>query len=271
MKPRAVMQGNTDLSRRFVLKTWNIFDWICFFDRDDAKGKNVFNGMKTYSDIGKIRETEFDWLFSASVDILGVQDEYCRLHGVPCGKLRSIRYVHQLPKFNLFAAIANEIHRKGIEGDVAELGVNWGDTSKYINLFFYDRRLYCFDTFCGFSEKDESAHNAIFDHTATPELVMSKMPYPDMCIVKPGYFPESLDGLDGKFAFVHIDCDLHNPITAGLEYFYPRMASGGFICVHDYFNERFPEAQRAIQSFCDKNSIPFVPDDSYGGIVIAKR
>lgn len=50
--------------------------------------------------------------------------------------------------------VANEIYKNNIKGNVAELGVFRGDFAKFINLSFPDRKLYLFDTFEGFDEKD---------------------------------------------------------------------------------------------------------------------
>lgn len=63
-----------------------------------------------------------------------------------------------------------------------------------------------------------------FDIGRSPESVLKKLLWGDLAIIKQGYFPESLDGLEDEFAFVHIDCDLQKPIQAGLEYFYPRLS-----------------------------------------------
>jgi O-methyltransferase len=94
--------------------------------------------------------------------------------------------------------------------------------------------------------------------------------YPENCVIKQGYFPESLGGLDEKFAFVHIDCDLYKPITAGLEYFYPRMNQGGYVVVHDFYNLSFPGAQSAVIDFADQNNLTFVTDFASGSVVFAK-
>jgi O-methyltransferase len=53
--------------------------------------------------------------------------------------------------------IAYEIYANNIEGNVAELGVFRGDFAKFINISFPDRKLYLFDTFEGFDEKDIEA------------------------------------------------------------------------------------------------------------------
>jgi hypothetical protein len=39
-------------------------------------------------------------------------------------------------------------------------------------------------------------------------------------VVLAGRFPDSASQAPGKFAFVHLDADLFEPTTAGLEFFY---------------------------------------------------
>jgi O-methyltransferase len=100
--------------------------------------------------------------------------------------------------------IANEIYDKKIGGSVAELGVYRGDFAKIINTAFPDRTLYLLDTFEGFDKKDievESKNNYSTgdqDFSKTDvELVLSKMKYKENCVVKKGYFPETVMGGGG--------------------------------------------------------------------------
>ncbi len=175
--------------------------------------------------------------------------------------------------------VAHEIYSGNIQGSVAELGVYQGDFAKKINAVFPDRRLYLFDTFTGFSasdilvEKNEMFSNsqeAYFSNTSE-ETVISKMPHPENCVIKKGYFPETAVGLEETFAFVSIDADLYNPIFEGLSYFYPRLSKGGYIFVHDYNNIRFKGAKEAVQQYCKANKISYFPlSDICGTVVIVK-
>lgn len=74
------------------------------------------------------------------------------------------------------------------------------------------------------------------------------MPHPDMVEIKQGYFQESLHGLDAVFAFVSIGVDLETSIYNRLECFYPRMASGRYIMIHDY-NSRLHGVKSAVKEF----------------------
>jgi len=86
-----------------------------------------------------------------------------------------------------------------------------------------------------------------------------------------GRFPETATAVpsDETFAFVHLDCDLELPIAAGLEFFYPRLAPGGMMVIHDYESGgHWPGVRKAVNEFLkDKpESIIIVPDKSGTGV-----
>ena len=76
--------------------------------------------------------------------------------------------------------------------------------------------------------------------------------------MKNGRFPESAEGIEDRFAFVRLDMDLYEPIKAGLEFFYPRMAKGGNIAIHDCRSKNFTGAREALIDFCTMNHIGYV-------------
>lgn len=172
----------------------------------------------------------------------------------------------------------DEINRKKIPGSVAELGVYKGDFAKRLNQLFPERNLYLFDTYSGFSKSDIESEVLLgfssgeqdFSDTST-ELIMNIMPYPEKCIIKKGYFPDTTVGIEDIFCFISIDVDLFNPIYDGLKYFYPRLANGGYIFVHDFNNDEYKGVKQAVLQFCSEQNIRFVPiPDICGSIVITK-
>jgi O-methyltransferase len=201
-----------------------------------------------------------------------------RLIGLNRKRLFKIPHITNYIRISNFELIVNEIIDGNVKGNVAELGVYKGEFSKYINLAFPDRKFYLFDTFEGFDEKDVviekgnefSSGEQDFTNTSIGEVI-SKMPFKENCIIKQGYFPDSLQGLEDTFCFVSIDPDLYKPILDGLEYFYPRLNKGGYILVHDYNNDSYSGAKKAVREYCHKNNIPFTPlTDAWGTVVIAK-
>lgn len=175
--------------------------------------------------------------------------------------------------------ISNEINKKNLSGNVAEVGVYKGKFAKYINQYFPSRKLYLFDTFEGFDEKDKKTEKELGLNDATQdfsntsiEIVLKNMPFPKQCIIKQGFFPETTAGIEDSFVFVSLDTDLYEPIYQGLIYFYPRMTKGGYILVHDVNNDSYKGAAKAADQFSLEQGISFVPiPDSCGSVVFIKN
>ena len=174
--------------------------------------------------------------------------------------------------------VAHEIEEKNITGAVAELGVYKGKFARYINQFFPDRKLYLFDTFKGFDHADVKSEidqnyslgNQDFSNTSVKD-VLHLMPHPENCIVRQGFFPDTAKGLEEEFVFVSLDTDLFDPIYNGLVYFYPRLKKGGYIFVHDYNNDNYKGAKKAVRKFCEEHNLAYVPlPDSAGSAIISK-
>ena len=77
------------------------------------------------------------------------------------------------------------------------------------------------------------------------QQVLDRMPHLETLVVKQGYFPDSLQGLEDEFCFVSIDMDFEESIYQGLMYFYPRLVAGGYIFVHDY-NSSLRGVEKAV-------------------------
>jgi O-methyltransferase len=174
--------------------------------------------------------------------------------------------------------VSEEIKQKQLKGEVAELGVYKGKFARYINTYFPDRKLYLFDTFEGFDERDVSvekkqnfsAGTQNFSDTSV-ESVLKQMPFPEKCIPVKGFFPQSAESIEERFVFVSLDADLYEPIYAGLRFFYPRLEKGGYIFIHDFNNDAYKGARKAVEQFCSKENIGFVPiPDSGGSAIISK-
>ena len=107
-----------------------------------------------------------------------------------------------------------------------------GEFAQYINYAFPDRKCYLFDTFEGFNANEAlseikrgnctDAFVEAYKNTNVG-VVLERMEYIENVVIKQGFFPESLDGLDEQFAFVSLDVDFEESIYEGLKYFYPRL------------------------------------------------
>lgn len=136
------------------------------------------------------------------------------------------------------------------------------------------QKAHLFDTFSGFDKRDleeESAKlnrilsDTLFDNGSVEES-LGTIGYRANCIVKKGYFPETIteDVRLESFAFVSLDMDLYRPILEGLNFFGDRLSPGGSIFVDDFSSEDFPGAIQAVVEFCEKNQVAYV-NVSLGG------
>jgi O-methyltransferase len=139
-----------------------------------------------------------------------------------------------------------------VAGAFAEVGVWRGETSAFLHRLAPDRRLYLFDTFSGFPEADlaPGATDERFRDTSE-QAVRRRVGSSPNVVLRPGYVPDTLAGLeDERFAFVLLDLDLLEPTRASLEFFYPRLAAGGYLVMHDYNNSESDWAcKRAFDAF----------------------
>jgi len=171
-----------------------------------------------------------------------------------------------------------EIDFNNVKGNVAELGVYKGDFAKRLNQLFSNKKLYLFDTFEGFAEADIKIDSSQEFSTGKQDFsdtsvsaVIKKMQFPENCIVRKGFFPETAVGVEDTFCFVNIDTDLYQPILKGLEFFYPRLEPRGYIFIHDFNNDVYKGARQAVVEFCGKNNIGYLPiPDSCGTVIITK-
>lgn len=162
-------------------------------------------------------------------------------------------------RYRTFELVANEIIKKNVRGSVAEVGVFRGAFAKLINKKFKDKKLYLFDTFESFNveefkyELEEGRVPKKFLEICKEtniKHVLGIMPYPDRCVIKKGYFPETAIGLEHEeYAFVSIDVDFEKSILESLRYFYPRLNHGGYIFVHDYNNRFLEGVKRAVEMY----------------------
>jgi predicted O-methyltransferase YrrM len=170
---------------------------------------------------------------------------------------------------------ARQIFEDGVPGDIVELGVYKGNSAAVFADFarHYDRRLFLFDTFAGFDNRDiETSSKRVsraFQDTSL-EGVRALVGDENVTYVQ-GFFPESCERttMPDTVAIAHIDCDLHDPMKAALERFYPSMAPGGLIILHDYSSGYWPGATKAVDEFfADKPERPILMPDKSGTAIV---
>ena len=179
----------------------------------------------------------------------------------------------------LYAIIFNlkQILNENITGEIAELGVYRGNSAAVLAHYAraYSRRLWLFDTFEGFDQRDVvgvDEHRAPEFADTSLDRVQEIVGDENVEFVK-GRFPDSIPpGLHmSRFCLVHIDCDLYEPARAGLEFFYPRLSPGGLLILHDYANPYWDGIRRALDEYCNRiPERPVIFGDKSGTAMIRK-
>jgi len=163
-----------------------------------------------------------------------------------------------------------QVLKENVPGDFAELGVWRGNTASVLAHFAgeFGRKVYLFDTYEGFDSKDlrgiDGGKRVQFDNTSI-EMVKSAIgPSVDVCRFVKGYFPATVteEHRGCKYSVVSLDCDLYEPMKAGLDFFYPRMSKGGVLLLHDYSGVFWAGAKKAIDEFCAAHDeyVVLIPD-----------
>ena len=138
-----------------------------------------------------------------------------------------------------------------VPGAIAELGVFRGEFAAAMNTLLPDRRLYLFDTFAGFDPAEAAPEGLAAAHeNASAEAVVQRLPHAERAIIRAGLFPETAAGLEGEiFALVSLDADLEESTLAGLRWFVPRMAKGGYLLLHDWNHPGLPGVRAAAERY----------------------
>lgn len=258
----AIIFGAGGTGRKVLEAVNNKYSIKAFLDNDKTKWGEIIQGIEVHNP-EDIRNMEYDVVLLGTLmgyeelrlqlDALGV-DQRCIIGGYVDFSVQA--------RIVFLKRYAEEAYRKNISGCVAEAGVFRGEFSKEINYYFPDRRCYLFDTFDGFAENDiklekkESLIVANYMKGLNEKEVYEKMPHKELVTIKKGYFPETTVDVDEQlFCFVNLDMDLYAPTLAGLRYFYPRMAKGGVILIHDFFSDAYPNLKDAIYDYEKENNI----------------
>ena len=163
-----------------------------------------------------------------------------------------------------------------IPGDTAECGVFMGAGSYAIcaanAISPHGRTHHVFDSFEGLSapEHADGAYWNRGDLSFGLEGVRRNLAeFGDQVRFYPGWIPARFPEIaDRRFAFVHIDVDLHQPTKDSVEFFYPRLAAAGLLLCDDYGSTWCPGATRACDEFLADKPEKMVRLDAAGGFLI---
>jgi O-methyltransferase len=259
---------------------------VAFFDIDPLYVGKSIAGIPIYSEkpdspyYKDIRALDYDYIVLANTASAKVKNWLIHEIPVPFTKILDIHHLGILDtRVGTLKYIANEMYERSLGGggSVAEVGVWKGEFAKYINMIFPDRKLYLFDTFDSFDERDvvletdENDKEFFALHTnefkiGSIQTILDKMTHPENIVIRKGWFPESAEGIDDMFCFVNLDTDLYQPTYEGLKFFHDRLIPGGFIMVHDYNNKQ--GVKKAVRKFSEESGLNYIQIMDNGGSVI---
>lgn len=166
---------------------------------------------------------------------------------------------------NVLLHLFNEV--KHLEGDLAECGVYRGGTLIPVGLCLKKERLrkviYGFDSFQGFDASadvdvalggapDAEKRRGGFGDTSLEHVAAKVRRFAlgqHVELVK-GYLASTLPHYSRfRFCLVHLDVDIYESYKVGLEFFYPRVVSGGMILLDEYNDPPWPGCNKAVDEF----------------------
>lgn len=159
-----------------------------------------------------------------------------------------------------------------LPGDTAEAGVYEGASSWLVCDFFRDTSKvhYAIDSFEGLSPPTvvDGSYWRPGDLAAPEHVVRSRLA-PFEAVLCQGWIPEAFAHVpETRFCFVHVDLDLYEPTLASIQYFYPRLVSGGVLLCDDYGFSSCPGAVRAIDEYMCERPEPVIHIPTGQGLII---
>jgi Macrocin-O-methyltransferase (TylF) len=152
-----------------------------------------------------------------------------------------------------------------LPGELAELGTYRGGSASVIAGCCPEKRLRLFDTWEGNPEDDQLEGGHLRGEFAADfDEVRSFLEIYDVEYFR-GAFPDTAPAAndDTRYAFVHLDADTYQSTRAGLEYFLPRLVTGGVCVLDDYRWERCPGVELALRHVCPSVKIQAGPQQAW--------
>ncbi|MCH7938075.1 MAG: class I SAM-dependent methyltransferase [Proteobacteria bacterium] len=157
-----------------------------------------------------------------------------------------------VPPERLFVLYQLACYVAAKEDALAEVGVFKGGTAHLVASVRPDRPLHLFDTFEGLPETDPEVdrhRTGDFSDTSLEGVKAFLSGHRNVHFHK-GFFPDTAGPVaDNKFCLVHVDVDIYQSVRDCLEFFYPRLVSGGFMVFDDYEGKNCPGVRKAIDEF----------------------
>lgn len=175
-----------------------------------------------------------------------------------------------------------------IKGDFVECGVARGMVSSAImNCLSWNslqhKKYFLLDTFTGLDEKeltaqekknigDVSVYNAVSAEKVYADnfddVVKNFSEWKNVEIIK-GTIPATLEHVTSEsIAFLHIDLNCVTPEIAALEFFWPKMTSGGMIILDDYAHSGHYLQMDACDKWAKENNVNILTMPTGQGLIV---
>jgi O-methyltransferase len=165
-----------------------------------------------------------------------------------------------------------------LEGDFVECGVNRGGLSRaiieYLNFGTSGKRFYLLDTFEGFDtsllvESEKKKYDNKKPYAETYDVVKKIFEKFDNVNIIKGAVPYTLPQvLSEKVSYLSIDMNCVQPETATLDFFWPKMVSGGVVVLDDFAYSQHEEQNIAHTAWSKANNINILSLPTGQGLII---
>ncbi len=148
-----------------------------------------------------------------------------------------------------------------VEGDFVEFGCYRGDTSLLLAEILQNvanKRLFLYDSFEGLPKKKPEDESPVGMEFQQGELLVTKREVKErflhaglkVPVIKKAWFDKlTEDDLPEKVAFAFIDGDFYDSIKTALIKIEGRVAPGGVVLIHDYYNPALPGVAKAVDEW----------------------
>lgn len=155
------------------------------------------------------------------------------------------------------AQYADQAVKNNPDGLIAEFGVYQGGTLELLAKMLPGKAIFGIDSFQGLpeaTEHDFHSEGEFADVNHIGIVGYFKMLYPHVRILK-GFSPSVFAYFDehSRFSFVHLDVDMFSSVNDGLEFFWPKLMTGGCILVDDYGFTSTSGCKKAVDNFVQDN------------------
>ncbi len=165
-----------------------------------------------------------------------------------------------------------------LQGDFVECGVHLGGLAAAILTDLPwskspKRSFYLLDTFAGFPQEHRvvaaEVHRDDYRDDVWKPVQAHFKRYPSAKLIK-GAIPQTLSLVNStKVAYLSIDMNCAEPEVAALEYFWPRLVTGGVVLLDDYaFAESYRRQKDAIDKWAAPLGIPILSLPTGQGLII---